>query len=208
MSELRYSNFDDRLSYTSSAEDSRAAAIDGCRFDLANAVRAKAVGLKSVTGARRGRSLTWPYGPNIHLPMREQLLTWAEQRSLRLVGYNCERDCLHWLAKGQCSAWRCGRDDQLRYDDVYDHGTAWLGPRYGTGRRDQVRVLVMQPYTVSFGAVEALRAKVQPLGLTVEVGPAPYYFAPEEFEVHDTEGYYSRCGVIVQHGPTALDVAA
>ncbi|MER7331788.1 MULTISPECIES: hypothetical protein [unclassified Micromonospora] len=98
--------------------------------------------------AAAGRTLGergWPYGPNIDVQSRMEMLSWAEQYGLRRAETRCQN--LHWLRKGRCGVQRC--DPLGRWAD---HVTRW-------SRNGRPAVLVAQPYGLSndqFAQVAAL----------------------------------------------------
>jgi hypothetical protein len=49
----------------------------------------------------------WPYGPNIDVVGRAQMVAWAEAEKLR---HSDVGDCLHWLSRGRCGVQICRED--------------------------------------------------------------------------------------------------
>ena len=84
----------------------------------------------------------WPYGANIDVHSRLQMLEWAARFRLRL--YDGSHICLRWLNLGYCrKGWRC--DGNLYHatgmpSHWVDHVTAWKT------RDGKPAVIVSQPY--------------------------------------------------------------
>lgn len=76
----------------------------------------------------------WPYGPNIDVVGRAEMIGWAEHHKLR---YSLHGDCLHWLSRGRCGVSVC-REDRNTHQWM-DHVTGWT-------RDGKAAVLVAQPY--------------------------------------------------------------
>lgn len=86
--------------------------------------RGKAIGIKS--------GEYWPYGPNVYVDSRADMVTWAEREGLKL---SPRGDCLHWLTRGRRNVALCERGD---------HG--WMDHVTGWNRDGKPAVLVAQPY--------------------------------------------------------------
>lgn len=55
---------------------------------------------------RDADGVDWPYGPNIYVRMRADLLDWADQHDLKSGNTGCSSG-LHWLDKGRCAKREC-----------------------------------------------------------------------------------------------------
>ncbi|MFD3468760.1 hypothetical protein ACFWWM_20715 [Streptomyces sp. NPDC058682] len=114
---------------------------------------------------RDADGVRWPYGPNIYVQMRADLLDWAEQHDLKSGNTGCSSK-LHWLDKGRCAKRECrGRPG------FYDHTTTWLSRT--TGRP---ALVFNQPY----GQVDPAKVREsisEYPSLTAEVGPESWYGA-------------------------------
>ncbi|MFF0484835.1 hypothetical protein [Streptomyces sp. NPDC004435] len=105
----------------------------------------------------------WPYGPNIYVQMRADLLDWADQHKLRSGDTRCSSG-LHWLDKG-----RCAKRDCHSKPDFYDHTTMWLSRN--TGRP---ALVFTQPYR-SVDPAEIDQAISDHPYLTAEISPESWY---------------------------------
>ncbi|MCX5233000.1 hypothetical protein [Streptomyces sp. NBC_00233] len=109
--------------------------------------------------------MDWPYGPNVYVPMRVNLLHWADQHDLKSGDTRCISG-LHWLDKGRCAKREC-----LSKPGFYDHTTMWLSRTTG-----KPALVFNQPYgPVDATAVEESISDY--LSLTAEVGPESWYGA-------------------------------
>ncbi|MFE3825306.1 hypothetical protein [Streptomyces sp. NPDC059092] len=115
--------------------------------------------------SRDADGVDWPYGPNVYVRMRADLLDWADQHDLKSGNTGCSSG-LHWLDKGRCAKRQC--QDRPRF---YDHTTTWLSRT--TGRP---ALVFNQPYTrVDPGEVrESISEYPSP---TAEMGPESWYGA-------------------------------
>ena len=107
----------------------------GPRRALVRELDARATGILRTSG-----QVPWPYGPNIYVQMRRELLDWAEQGGFKAApkrskGYHCPT-YLHWL-KGQTCDWETYGTKPY----FYDHATRWVHK----GDPDS-RFLLIQPY--------------------------------------------------------------
>ena len=123
------------------------------------------IGLKPLPADMRGwgSSFGWPYGPNIDVQARIDMLKWAREDGLRLS----TGDCLHWLCTG-----RCGKRYDIRgcREGWMDHVTGW---NRGKGRNPAV--LVSQPYGISAEGKSALHVLGEEPGIRVEVKDSGWY---------------------------------
>ncbi|MEV7738797.1 hypothetical protein AB0O75_43240 [Streptomyces sp. NPDC088921] len=107
----------------------------------------------------------WPYGPNIYVQMRADLLGWADRHDLKSGNTRCSSG-LHWLDRGRCAKRECqGRPG------FYDHTTTWLSRT--TGRP---ALVFNQPYRQVDPAEVWDHISEYP-SLTAEVGPESWYGA-------------------------------
>ncbi|MGW8688455.1 hypothetical protein ACWGNN_47185 [Streptomyces sp. NPDC055817] len=105
----------------------------------------------------------WPYGPNVYVQMRADLLDWTDRHNLKSGDTRCSSG-LHWLDKGRCAKQEC-----YGKPGFYDHTTTWLSRT--TGRP----VLVFnQPYK-HVDPVEVGQAISDYPSLTAEVGAEDWY---------------------------------
>lgn len=106
----------------------------------------------------------WPYGPNIHVQMRLDLLNWAETR--QLVKAHPRHSCLHWVELGRCMKRHClGLSHDSR--PWVDHLSTWLAP-------DDGRLLLAQPYN-SGGRYDFTADRSEHPGLTFTQGLQSWY---------------------------------
>ncbi|MEU6677672.1 hypothetical protein [Streptomyces sp. NPDC046925] len=112
---------------------------------------------------RHADGVEWPYGPNVYVHMRADLLSWADQHDVKSGNTGCESG-LHWLDKGRCAKREChGRPG------FYDHTTTWLSRT--TGRP---ALVFNQPYEqVDSADIWELISEYP--SLTAEVGPESWY---------------------------------
>ncbi|WP_432042749.1 hypothetical protein [Streptomyces cadmiisoli] len=112
---------------------------------------------------RDADGVDWPYGPNVYVQMRADLLDWADQYDLRSGSTGCSSG-LHWLDKGRCAKREC--HDRPGF---YDHTTTWLSRT--TGRP---ALVFNQPYSqVDLADIWKLISEYP--SLTAEVGPESWY---------------------------------
>lgn len=108
---------------------------------------APALGLRRnrVEARAWGRAFEWPYGPNVSVPSRAALVTWAEKHRVKL-SQGVSKCALHWLTGGQCGPRAGAGSPSCRQGSSYplwfDHVTRWNFAGYP-------RVLVAQPYGLS-----------------------------------------------------------
>lgn len=107
----------------------------------------------------------WPYGPNIYVQMRADLLDWADEHDVKSGHTGCSTG-LHWLDKGRCTKREC--HDRPGF---YDHTTTWLSRT--TGRP---ALVFNQPYR-QVNPAEVWEAISEYPTLTAEVGPESWYGA-------------------------------
>lgn len=85
----------------------------------------------------------WPYGPNIDVVARVELVAWARANGYKLATPNAR--CLHWLVgkARRCSALRrqdhAGRIDAWSMNEL-DHPTFWT-------RNGKPALILAQPYS-------------------------------------------------------------
>jgi hypothetical protein len=105
----------------------------------------------------------WPYGPNVYVQMRADLLDWADTYDLKSGSTGCSSG-LHWLDKGRCAKREC--HDRPGF---YDHTTTWLSRTTGSP------VLIFnQPYRhVDTADIWGLISECP--SLRAEVGPESWY---------------------------------
>ncbi|WP_222623822.1 hypothetical protein, partial [Streptomyces buecherae] len=115
--------------------------------------------------SRDTNGVDWPYGPNIYVQMRADLLDWADRHDLRSGNTGCSSG-LHWLDKGRCAKREC-----LGRPEFYDHTTMWLSR--ATGRP---ALVFNQPYR-QVDSSEVREAISEYPSLTAEVGPESWYGA-------------------------------
>lgn len=114
---------------------------------------------------RDADGVDWPYGPNVYVQMRADMLDWADLHDVKSGNTSCSSG-LHWLAKGRCSKQAC--HDRPGF---YDHTTMWLSR--ATGRP---ALVFNQPYSrVDPAEVRKLISEYP--SLTAEVGPESWYGA-------------------------------
>lgn len=106
----------------------------------------------------------WPYGPNIDVQMRADMLDWAEAHGLHVS--QAAHKCLNWLRRGRCLVVACSATMPPGW---FDHVTIWLS--------DHHRVLVSQPYEVDGRDRAELEALDVEPGLRVEIEPTGWYRA-------------------------------
>ncbi|MGW2553103.1 hypothetical protein [Streptomyces sp. NPDC001635] len=112
---------------------------------------------------RDADGVDWPYGPNVYVQMRADLLDWADRYDLRSGSTGCSSG-LHWLDKGRCAKREC--HDRPGF---YDHTTTWLS--LTTGRP---ALVFNQPYwQVDPADISKLTSEYP--SLTAEVGPESWY---------------------------------
>lgn len=107
----------------------------------------------------------WPYGPNIYVQMRADLLDWADRHDVKIGRTGCSSG-LHWLDKG-----RCAKRDCRDVPGFYDHTTTWLSRT--TGRP---ALVFTQPYK-QVEPAEVRESISDYPSLTAEVGPDSWYGA-------------------------------
>ncbi|MFD7897426.1 hypothetical protein [Streptomyces sp. NPDC059743] len=107
----------------------------------------------------------WPYGPNIYVQVRADLLDWADLYDLKIGSTRCSSG-LHWLDKGRCAKREC-----LDKPEFYDHTTTWLSRT--TGRP---ALVFNQPYR-QVDTAEVWQSISEYPSLTAEVGPESWYGA-------------------------------
>ncbi|MBO0822430.1 MAG: hypothetical protein J2P27_01065 [Actinobacteria bacterium] len=117
---------------------------------------------------RRGKKIgikddCWPYGPNIHIDARAELVNWAEAGQLR---HPQGRRCLHWLAKGRCSVSVCG-EHRGRHRWM-NHASCWTDA-------GKSRLLVCQPYGVTTDDLADITAVAERHGFNVQIGGTGWY---------------------------------
>lgn len=105
----------------------------------------------------------WPYGPNVYVPMRADLLDWADQHDLKIGNTGCSSG-LHWLDKGRCAKREC-----LGKPEFYDHTTTWLSRNSG-----RPALVFNQPYG-HVDLAEVRESISEYPSLTAEVGPESWY---------------------------------
>lgn len=89
-------------------------------------------------------TLNWPYGPNIDVPSRQAMVTWAEGLGLRRVAPQ-RLNCVCWPTSNRRSRCDCGLGETAygKPDTIWDHVTHW---KTSSGER---AVVVLQPYGVT-----------------------------------------------------------
>jgi hypothetical protein len=115
--------------------------------------RARAVGIKADR---------WPYGPNIDLLSRFQLVLWAERHQL-VYDSTPGRSCPHWVA-GQSQYHGCDLAPEMGW---LDHGSRWRRANLGATAPKSNRVLVSQPYHITEREWSEIVALRDALGLAV-----------------------------------------
>lgn len=140
--------------------------------------RAPALGLRRNRGVACawGRAFEWPYGPNVSVPSRAALVTWAEKHRVKLAR-DTSKCALHWLTEGRCGPNRIGSPScrqESSYPLWFDHVTRW-------NFAGHPRVLVAQPYGLSdtdrldlerIADTAQLRTGAR---LRLEIGPTGWY---------------------------------
>ncbi|GAB4001776.1 hypothetical protein GCM10029992_38190 [Glycomyces albus] len=103
--------------------------------------RGAAVGLKRDTTSG---GVDWPYGPNIDVPSRLAMVTWAEGLGLRRATRQ-QLQCVCWPTSNRRSRCDCGFGESAfgKPDEIWDHVTHWKT------RRGERAVIVLQPYGVT-----------------------------------------------------------
>lgn len=120
--------------------------------------RGAAIGVPRAKGiAWWGRSLAWPYGPNVDVEMRARMLEWAEAHRLTYV--DRPHRCLAWLRASACRSSRCRVAPHRAW---MDHVTCWA-------RGGKPRVLVAQPYVLTPADTLELGVLGREPGLRVEL---------------------------------------
>ncbi|QGV79745.1 hypothetical protein [Streptomyces ficellus] len=115
--------------------------------------------------SRDADGVHWPYGPNIYVQMRADLLDWADRHDLKNGNTGCSSR-LHWLDRGRCAKRECqGRPE------FYDHTTTWLSRTTG-----KPALVFNQPYR-QVDPAEVWDAISEYPSLTAEVGPESWYGA-------------------------------
>lgn len=101
----------------------------------------------------------WPYGPDLSIQARIDLVEWAEPLGVKLSGSRCEG--LHWLRKGACHHNLCNRYPWM------DHTTRW--------NLDGKPALVLtQPYKSAERQREMMGDLLEDNELHVEIKPGWY----------------------------------
>lgn len=116
----------------------------------------------------------WPYGPNVDVQARQDLLAWAEPRGLRL---SRSGRCLQWPRGKRCRP--C--DHEPRW---LDHVTCWNHAR-------KPAVLLAQPYHLSGEDFTELRT-LESEGFVVVIGSGWYGHGTKAVEVWRSD-QYERC---------------
>jgi len=132
----------------------------------------KIIRAATLSGAWRGAG--WPYGPNIDVDSREELVAWAGPHGLRAS--STFRSCLHWLQQIPCPRDRSGMcAEQI---PGADHVSAW---NRGSGKNSAV--LVSQPYTLDLHS----RARLAELNASPDL----------KVDIDDAGGWYGHGTVFV-----------
>lgn len=101
----------------------------------------------------------WPYGPNVSIQSRIDLIAWAEPLGVKLSASRCEG--LHWLRKGVCQHSMCDGFPWM------DHTTRW--------NLDGKPALVLtQPYNSAERQRELMGDLLEDNELHVEIKPGWY----------------------------------
>lgn len=109
--------------------------------------------------------VAWPYGPNVSVQMRIDLLDWAEHHDVKIGDTGC-RSGLHWLDKGRCGKQHCGTPPRF-----YEHTTKWLSRTTG-----KPSLVLTQPYEISAPSPAQVQALIAPFpSLSAEIGPRGWY---------------------------------
>lgn len=101
----------------------------------------------------------WPYGPNIDVQARVNLIEWADPLGVKLSSTRCQE--LHWLRTGRCQHADCR---PLRW---MDHTTRW-------SLNGKPALLLTQPYGDLEGHREAMGNILEDDELHVETKPSWY----------------------------------
>ncbi|MEU7157347.1 hypothetical protein [Streptomyces chrestomyceticus] len=120
---------------------------------------------------RDADGVLWPYGPNIYVQMRVDLLDWADRHGLKVGDTGCSSG-LHWLDKGRCAKREC--QDRPWF---YDHTTMWLSRTTG-----KPALVFNQPYE-EVDPAEVREFISEYPTLRAEISPETWYGA-------DTTGVY------------------
>jgi hypothetical protein len=112
---------------------------------------------------RSAEGVHWPYGPNVYVQMRADLLEWADRHDLKSGSTRCSSG-LHWLDKG-----RCAKRDCHGKPSFYDHTTMWRSRTTG-----KPALVFTQPYEDVTPAEVHASIREYP-SLTAEVGPESWY---------------------------------
>lgn len=122
--------------------------------------RAQTVGI--IPDSSRG----WPYGPNLYVKGRSDLIEWATRYGLRLsFTHKDGNDSLHWLRRGAGSV---SYDSHIDDTTWQDHVTHWTYNR-------QPACVLSQPYHLSPGALARLAHLESDPSLKVSVGGPLWY---------------------------------
>lgn len=103
----------------------------------------------------------WPYGPNIDVESRRQLLDWAERYGVRQAGTRCQG--LHWLKAGRCTEPLC-----QRLGHWMDHVTRW-------NRNGKPALLIAHPYSIGHDDIAQLGALAAIGGWRVWISAGGWY---------------------------------
>ena len=110
----------------------------------------------------------WPYGPNVNIDSRFEMIEWAESNGLRLARRN--HLCPRWLKLGACRrGWQCSDRIDLLTAKWCDHMTPWktLG--------GEAAVLVFQPYELTAAERMEINALCAANDLTAEIREGGWY---------------------------------
>ncbi|WP_435108857.1 hypothetical protein [Nocardiopsis synnemataformans] len=114
---------------------------------------------------RRAKTVTakaWPYGPNVDVRARIDLLDWAEPLGVRRSSNRC--NALHWLRTGRCSS---AVGSECTPFSWMDHTTSWM--------LDSKPALVLtQPYSTADRLRERMGGLLRDEGLRIEFEPGWY----------------------------------
>ncbi|WP_162794820.1 hypothetical protein [Nonomuraea lactucae] len=109
----------------------------------------------------------WPYGPNIDLRSRAQMVAWAKPLGLKLARSTAPL-CLKWLEAGRCR----GCDSGGLHDEFHiDHMSGWT--LNGTPA-----VIVNHPYDLTGDTIRDLAAAAEIPGLSVSSPGGGWYGNP------------------------------